>query len=211
MNRILLSVALFLVISPGFNRLMAQDSTVRDSTQKVQIVDPSLRGQYGLLLSRSKTSYGYKLINPVRLAAFYKSVTDSIRKEKNNSRSVQLKVKDQAATIDTLNNQIKGSQSSLESSNLKLDQITFLGIPFSKSSYNVTVWSLITVLALALAIVIIRSAKNTHEAKYRTGLYEEISQEYQAYKSKANEKEKKLARELQDERNKLDEYKNRSI
>ena len=211
MNRFLLSIAIFLVIGSGFNRAMAQDSTVVNATPKVQIADPSLKGQYGLLLSKSKTSYGYKLINPVRLAAFYKSATDSIRKEKNTSRTAQLKIKEQAAAIDTLNSLIKGSQSSLESSNLKLDQITFLGIPFSKSSYNMIVWSLILVLSLALAIIIIRSAKNIHAAKYRTGLYEEISQEYQAYKTKANEKEKKLARELQDERNKLDEYKNRGI
>jgi hypothetical protein len=57
--------------------------------------------------------------------------------------------------------------------------------------------------------VILRSAKHIHEAKYRSSLYEEISQEYQSYKTKANDKEKKLARELQDERNKLDELKNR--
>jgi len=60
-----------------------------------------------------------------------------------------------------------------------------------------------------LAIIILRSAKHIHEAKYRSTLYDEISQEYQNYKVKANDKEKKLARELQDERNKLDELKNR--
>ena len=48
-------------------------------------------------------------------------------------------------------------------------------------------------------------------AKYRTELYDEISNEYQSYKSRTNEKEKKLARELQDERNKLEEYKTRGI
>jgi hypothetical protein len=36
-------------------------------------------------------------------------------------------------------------------------------------------------------------------------LYNELDEEYKAYKVKSNEKEKKLARELQTERNKLDE------
>ncbi|MNR57583.1 hypothetical protein D3C85_1783930 [compost metagenome] len=58
-------------------------------------------------------------------------------------------------------------------------------------------------------IVIARSAKNIKEAKHRTQLYNEVADEYQGYKSKAVEKERKLARELQDERNKLDELNGR--
>ncbi len=182
-----------------------------DSTQQEQITDPSLKGQYEYLLSRSKTYYGFKLINPSRLAAFYKNVTDSIRSGRTSLKTIQAKVSQQTQTIAALNDQIKGKESSLASSNSKLDEISFMGIAFDKSTYNMIVWALIILLALSLAFVVIRSAKNIHEAKYRTGLYEEISQEYQAYKTKANEKEKKLARELQDERNKLEEYKNRGL
>jgi len=176
-----------------------------------EVIDPSLKGQYEALLSKSKTYYTYKLINPVRLTAFYRSVADSIRKERVSSRSAQAKITAQARTIDTLNSQIKGNESSLESTNAKVNEISFLGIPFSKTTYNTLVWSIIIVLALALAFVVIRSAKNIHEAKYRTELYEEVSKEYQTFKVKANEKEKKLARELQDERNKLDELRTRGI
>jgi len=176
-----------------------------------EVIDPSLKGQYEALLSKSKTYYTYKLINPVRLTAFYRSVADSISKERVSSRSAQAKITAQARTIDTLNSQIKGNESSLESTNAKVNEISFLGIPFSKTTYNTLVWSIIIVLALALAFVVIRSAKNIHEAKYRTELYEEVSKEYQTFKVKANEKEKKLARELQDERNKLDELRTRGI
>ena len=176
-----------------------------------EVIDPSLKGQYEALLSKSKTYYTYKLINPVRLTAFYRSVADSISKERVSSRSAQAKITAQARTIDTLNSQIKGNESSLESTNAKVNEISFLGIPFSKTTYNTLVWSIIIELALALAFVVIRSAKNIHEAKYRTELYEEVSKEYQTFKVKANEKEKKLARELQDERNKLDELRTRGI
>lgn len=211
MNR-LLPFLIFLLLSVSTGRSIAQINpaiATPDSIQKVQITDSSLKGQYEALLTRSKSYYGAKLIIPGRLTAFYQNVADSIRKERAGSKTAQNKIKEQAKTIDTLNSQIKGNESSLESSNSKINEITFLGIAFSKSTYNTIVWTLIIVLALALAVVIIRSAKNIHEAKYRTGLYEEISQEYQAFKVKANEKEKRLARELQDERNKLDEYKNR--
>jgi len=208
MNRIL-PLLIFLSLGTSIAQTTAQVIKKADTTQKIRIIDPSLKGQYESLLYRSKSYYGAKLIIPGRLTAFYQNVADSIRKERASSKNAIIKIKEQAKTIDTLNSQIKGNESSLASSNSKLDEISFLGIPFSKSTYNTIVWSLIILLALGLTFVIIRSAKNISEAKYRTELYEEISKEYQTFKVKANEKEKKLARELQDERNKLDELKNR--
>ena len=208
MNRIL-PLLIFLSLGTSIAQTTAQVIKKADTTQKIRIIDPSLKGQYESLLYRSKSYYRAKLIIPGRLTAFYQNVADSIRKERASSKNAIIKIKEQAKTIDTLNSQIKGNESSLASSNSKLDEISFLGIPFSKSTYNTIVWSLIILLALGLTFVIIRSAKNISEAKYRTELYEEISKEYQTFKVKANEKEKKLARELQDERNKLDELKNR--
>jgi len=202
MNKLILPLFTFLVLGMLSQLALAQDSVK---------VDPSLKGQYTLLLSKSRTLDSYKLINPFRLSTFYKSVTDSLRKERTALKTSNNKIIEQEKSIATLNSQIKGNESSLASSNAKVNEISFLGIGFSKSVYNTIVWSLIIVLALGFAFVTIRSAKNIQEAKYRSNLYEEISQEYQAYKVKANEKEKKLARELQDERNRLEELKTRGI
>lgn len=207
MNKFLFPLLTLVMINLSFMQTNAQVKLPVDSAK----ADPSLRGQYELMLAKSKTVSTYKLINPYRLSSFYKSVTDSIRKERNTYKTANAKVAEQAKTITDLNNQIKGNENSLASSNSKVNEINFLGISFAKGTYNTIVWTLIIVLALGFTFVTIRSAKNTHEAKYRTGLYEEISQEYQAYKVKANEKEKKLARELQDERNKLDEYRGRGL
>lgn len=214
MKKFILPLLTLAVIGLSAGQVSAQ-VPVKDSTTSVAapavIIDPSLKGQYELLLAKSKTMYSYKLINPARLGSFYKSVTDTIRAERSGHKKAQAKISEQAATITSLNDQIKGKESSLASSNSKVNEISFLGIAFSKGTYNTMVWSIIILLALALTFITVRSAKSVHEAKYRTGLYEEISQEYQAYKIKANEKEKKLARELQDERNKLDDYKSRGI
>lgn len=211
MKRIILPLLIFIITGSALSQTYAQDTSARDTTKKFQVTDYSLKGQYQALVYRSKSYYGAKLITPARLAAYYRSVTDSIKKERALGKSLQSKLKAQSVTIDTLNAQIKSSEGALASSNSRLDDINFLGMSFSKSTYNTLVWSLILILALALTFVIIRSGKNIHEARHRTELYEDISKEYQAYKTKANDKEKKLARELQDERNKLDEYKNRGL
>lgn len=213
MNKLILSLFMSILISFSIvGQVTVPDTAVKTgSAAQVQIVDNSLKGQYQSLMYRSKSYYGARLIIPGKLTAFYNNVADSIRKERTNSRAAQTRIKTQALTIDTLNGQIKAKESALESSNSKSDDITVLGISFSKSSYNTIVWSIIVVLALGLIFVIGRSAKNIQEARYRSELYEEISKEYQTYKTKSNEKEKKLARELQDERNKLEDYKNKGL
>ena len=171
--------------------------------------DPSLSGQYRFMLSRSKTINGYKLINPTRLGSLWQSVTDTIRKERVELRKDKLKISEQQQTIANLKAEVSGKENSLNDSNAKLNEINFLGISFTKRSYQMMVWSIILILAIALFIVIARSTKNILEAKHRTQLYDEISSEYQAYKTKSNEQQRKLARELQDERNIVEELKGR--
>lgn len=209
MKKLLLTLFTLTLLLTGPLGMKAQGSAPADSAKNQPAPDPSLKGQYNLLLSKSKTSYGYKLINPARLSAFYRNVHDSISVERAARKSGLQKIAEQSRNIESLNEQIKGKESSLASSNSRIDQISFLGMAFNKGTYNTVVWTIIVLLVLALVVVLARSAKNIHEARYRTTLYDEIAQEYQGYKTKANEKEKKLARELQDERNKLEEYKNR--
>jgi uncharacterized protein YlxW (UPF0749 family) len=198
-------ITFFLTALILLNLNLTAQVTPRDSVA----TDPSLQGQYQLMLSKSKTLNGYKLINPNRLSQLWQSVKDTIKTERKKSSTAQQRIVTLEKGVSGLKSEISGTESSLAATNARMDQISFLGMNFTKSNYNITVWAIIIVLALLLTIVFLRSAKSVQEAKYRSGLYEEISQEYQAYKVKANDKEKKLARELQDERNKMDELKNR--
>ena len=171
----------------------------------VKNTDFSLNGQYRFLLSRSRSSFGAKLINPVRLDAVWKSVNDTLRKERVELKNAKAKVLEQEKTIASLKAEVSGKENTLNDTAAKADEISFLGISFSKGTYSTIVWSIIIILAIALFVVIARSAKNILEAKHRTQLYDEISAEYQAYKAKSNEQQRKLARELQDERNIIEE------
>ena len=193
------------IISALILSFSAQGQLTADSTK----ADPSLKGQYQMMLSKSRNLDGYKLVNPSRITTFWRNVNDTLTTERRQRINATKKIEEQEKNIADLKAQISGKESSLASSNAKVNEISFLGISFTKSTYNAIVWTLIIGLAAALAIVILRSAKHIHEAKYRSTLYEEIAQEYQSYKTKANDKEKKLARELQDERNKLDELRSR--
>jgi len=171
--------------------------------------DPSLNGQYQFMLSRSKTLYGAKLINPTRLASLWKSVNDTLRKERKQLQEARQQIKTQNENILGLKTEVSGKENSLASSNAMVNEIKFLGISFNKGTYNTIVWTIIIVLAATLAFIIFQSGKYRREAIYRTQLYQEVADEFQAHKVKAKDKEMKLARELQDERNKWDDARGR--
>lgn len=176
----------------------------RDTTKNL---DQSLNGQYRFMLSRSKSMYGSKLINPGRLAGLWQSVTDTLKKERKQFAIANEKIKSQKDASSNLKTEISTKENALASATAAVNEISFLGIAFQKGTYSVMVWAIIILLAIALAVVIFQAGKYRHEAKYRTDLYQEVADEFQAHKVKAKDKEMKLARELQDERNKWDDAK----
>jgi len=136
------------------------------------------------------------------LSDFWKSTADTLKLFRGKQKQANAKIIAQAKTVDSLKTQITAKDQKLAE---KVEQINFIGMTVSLSIYNLIVWGLIILLAIATFIVVARSASFRHEAHYRTKLYSELEDEFKGYKTKANEKEKKLARELQTERNKLDE------
>lgn len=163
------------------------------------LTDKSLSGQYQYLLTKV---YGYQ--RPT-IAAFYKNVTDSLNIQKRKVKELQASLSSQTKAVKDLQSDVNTKEESLNESTSKADSISLLGIPMSKASYNMLMWGLVLVFGVTAAIVIMQSGSNRREAKYRTKLYDDLDEEYKTYKIKANEKEKKLARELQTARNKLEE------
>ena len=167
--------------------------------------DNSLNGQYTELLKKSWGQKGYKNINQARLQNLWRNVQDSLRAEKRKYAPLETQINTQKKTIDDLKAQTAAAQQNLAQSQASVDEISFLGIPVRKSTYNMIMWGAVILLAAGLLIVIFTAGKNIREARYRRQLFDEVSEEYQNFKVKANEKEKKLARELQTERNRVEE------
>lgn len=180
-------------VSPAYHPRVA------DTTGQNINTDKSLSGQYKYLLTKV---YNYQ--QPL-LAAFHKSIMDTLMQTRHALRDTNAKLTIANKAIDSLNNGIKSTNQSLSESNAKANAIDLVGISLPKSTYNLIMWGLVIIFGAAAAVVIARSGSYSREAKYRTQLYNELEEEYRVYKAKANEKEKKLARELQTERNKLDD------
>ena len=167
-----------------------------DTTAQVPvIIDKSLNGQYQYLLTKV---YHYQ--QPV-ISALWKSVSDTLNANRRKLKDAQSDLNIQKKTIDSLSAELTGKDHALS----RIDNIDILGVVLTKTAYNLIVWGLVILFGITAFVVIARSGSFRREAVYRAQLYTELEEEYKAYKTKANDKEKKLARELQTERNKLDE------
>jgi hypothetical protein len=162
------------------------------------ITDKSLNGQYQYLLSKI-----YRYQQPL-VSAFWKNVTDSLNAERSKLSAAQATLSTQSKTISGLQANT-APQNQVPVSSGPADEISLLGLTLSTGMYSLLMWSLVIGLGVLAAVVIARTGSLKHEATYRTCLYSELEEEFKAYKAKANDKEKKLARELQTERNKVDE------
>lgn len=166
---------------------------------EVAPTDRSINGQYQYLQTKL---YGYQ--KPM-LAAFHKSISDTITAERKKIKPLQTTVAGLTDTVKDLHKQLNAQQSTLNESAAKVDSIDLAGIRMTKSSYNMLMWGLVIAFAAIAAFAIFRSGSYSREASYRIKLYDDLDEEYKTYKAKSNEKEKKLARELQTARNKIEE------
>src|ERR1700754_543879 len=182
--------------NPSTNQYAQPKATAQDSAL---VKDKSLNGQYQYLLSKL---YHYQ--QPLA-SALWKNMRDTLNTERRKLAAAQAKLDAQNKDISSLKTDASTKDQTLPEANAKRDEISLLGISLTKASYNLLMWGLVIAFGAIAAIVIARSGAHSREAKYRIKLYEELDEEYKTYKTKANEKEKKLARELQTERNKLDE------
>lgn len=158
-------------------------------------VDKSLNGQYQYLLTKV---YNYQ--RPF-VDAIWKNFTDTLKNTRNQLKAANDKVAEQNKTIAGLQADVTAKEQTIS----QTDTISLLGIALAKSTYNIIMWGLVLIVGAIAGVVIARSGGARREAVYRTTLYNELEEEFKTFKAKANEKEKKLARELQTERNKLDE------
>ncbi|MDP9076427.1 MAG: hypothetical protein M3O71_03305 [Bacteroidota bacterium] len=182
-------------------RLLHRKPTKEDT---ILMRDKSISGQYKYLLTKT-----YHVQEPF-ITSFYKNLKDTINVERRKREEAETKLAAQTKTANDLQSNVTEKEKSLEQSNARVNSVNFLGIYIDKSVYNLIMWGLVIALGATAAVVILRSGSHSREARYRINLYNELEEEFKTYKAKANEKEKKLARELQTERNKVDELMGRS-
>lgn len=154
------------------------------------------------LIESSNNYQGYKVVDYEALVRLKESTNRHIANLESEINAQQKTIDEQDSEIEELKSNLQSTQENLDNVNAEKDSINFLGMPFSKGGYMMLMWGIVALLVLALLFFIYRyknSNATTREARKRL---DETEKEFDAYRTKALEKEQKLGRMLQDERNK---------
>ena len=190
----------FLLLFFAITAVSAQET--QNTEQPAEPKVNTISQQFEDLLENSNNYQEYKVVKQNALAKLKSNAADSINYLKGHIVNLQNEIQTQDSKISELNKSLEDTQSTLDKTREEKDSIFFLGIPMSKGGYMGMMWGIVAVLALALVFFIFKfKGSNAHTQEARQKLAD-TEHEYEEYRKKALEKEQKMGRLLQDERNK---------
>lgn len=200
------NIRLFLIVLTllSVNVHFAQNDSEEDADATLET--GNISGQFEYLAKKSgnyrANGIRYEVVKVSSLDKLRANVIDSLNSI--NSKTAQLKatITDNEKSIAALNKKLSETQSSLSEVNEEKDNISFLGIPISKATYSIILWTLIAGLFLLLLFFIYKFRNSnilTQEAKTNLA---ELETEYEDHRRRALEREQKISRQYQDEINK---------
>ncbi|MBB1547051.1 MAG: hypothetical protein HG435_003645 [Capnocytophaga sp.] len=180
-----------------------QNNTVQTTAAPVEEAKPTtLEGVFQQLIDRSGAWQNFKMLDRGKLAAFQRSMTDSINGVRSQLVAEKQKVKENEATIKELNDKITEIQAALDQTKDQKDSVNFFGALVSKGLYNTIMWGIVLALASLLVLYIYKFSNGNVVTKKSINDLNELQEEYENYRKAAIEREQKVRRQLQDEINK---------
>jgi flagellar biosynthesis chaperone FliJ len=199
-RRILLSLVLLILIVPAFGQ---DQSTIESSESQ------SLQSQYQQILDKSETYAEYKVIKKTELRRFSKAVQDSVRTNRVEIAVLKNTAKEQKSQISQLSKKIEELDSKLAESEKLRESLSFLGLHIYKTTYHLIVWLIIgALLAFGIFMYIGFLRSNVVTSKSIKD-FRALEVEFEDHKKKSYEKQLKIGRELQTERNEIEELKSK--
>jgi len=165
--------------------------------------DHTLKERYEIMKEKAESYNDYKVIKNAILDGVWKISMDTIAKLKNDLHTANATIAKLKGEIQGAADKVKAAETSMEQSSYERTHMNIFGMHVAKSVFVTT--SLIIVVALVIALLTVLSTFNVLRRSNREKelTIHGIMSEFDAFRKKALEKEVKISRELQSERNKL--------
>ncbi|GHA34705.1 hypothetical protein GCM10007103_15250 [Salinimicrobium marinum] len=158
--------------------------------------------EFSELIENSNNFKGYKVVDFNELTTLQDKTEDYIGELKNEITGYEVSLQTQKDTITNLKTDLASVQNQLIEVTAEKDSISFLGMPLSKSTYSTVMWGIVGVLVLAVVLLLARFKSSNARTKESRKKLIETEKEFEIFRAKALEKEQRMGRQLQDERNK---------
>lgn len=193
----LLLIGVMAMVSSFAQTQTAADAMKNDSQ--------TLRERYLVMKMKSQNYQEYKVIKENILDGVWKIFLDSVDAKQAAIRKSQAEATRLQAELDKNIETLKQKEDSMKDIVHASTHITVLGIDFDKGFFAGMVGVILLLVGLAVAGIVYTMRVLRKNLSEKEELASTISAEYEEYKRKAMEKQTKLSRELQNERNKLAE------
>jgi hypothetical protein len=158
-----------------------------------------------VMKTKSQNYQEYKVIKENLLDSWWKIVQDSVDAKQAAIRQAKAEASKLQSDLAQNMEALKAKEESMQDVVYASTHIKVLGIDFDKGFFAGMVGVIILALGLTIAVIMYTLNMNRKNLKEKADLAAAISSEYEDYKRKAMDKQTKLSRELQNERNKLHE------
>jgi hypothetical protein len=167
--------------------------------------DQTLRERYLVMKTKSQNYQDYKVIKENVLDSWWRIVVDSLQAKQASIRQAHANISKLQADLNANIESLKSKEASIQGIVYDSTHIKVLGINFDKGFFAGLVGVIILGLGLTIAVILYTFKMMKNNLKEKADLANSISAEYEEYKRKAMERQTKLSRELQNERNRLHE------
>jgi peptidoglycan hydrolase CwlO-like protein len=165
----------------------------------------TLRERYLLMKTKSQNYQEYKVIKEHILDGMWKIVQDSVVAKQAAIRKAQGEINTLQTELSKRTETLKSKEESMQDIVHASTHINVLGIEFDKGFFAAMIGVILLLAGLGIAAVVYSMKVVRKNLTEKEELANSISAEYEDYKRKAMDKQTKLSRELQNERNKLQE------
>jgi hypothetical protein len=197
MKRVPLLLILVVLVAGSAFAQTAEDALKNDKQ--------TLRERYLVMKMKSQNYQEYKVIKENILDGMWKIVLDTMTAKQAAIRKSQAEANNLQAELNKNIETLKAKENSMNDIVYASTHIRVLGIDFDKGFFAGLFGAILIIAGLVLAGVLYSMKVLKKNLSEKEELASAISNEYEDYKRKAMDKQTKLSRELQNERNKLQE------
>lgn len=168
-------------------------------------ISQTLDQQFNDLKENSETFKQYKVIDQQALNKFWTVTNDSIGQLREQLSTVRAESESKEMTIADLKQSLETKEQQIAELDNQTSTIEVFGANINKGTFIFITFFTIGALIIVLAVVLYQFKDNRRLARIKVKDYENLNNQFEEYKKDALEKQMKLRRELQTERNKLEE------
>lgn len=192
-TRSLLAIALLLCT----NFLFAQEKST---------TNPSIDQQFDELIKTSNNYKQYEVVRKSSLVELQNNTQEVINGLQKEISTYKSDIGGHEKEMAKINASLTETSQKLKEVTKSKQEISFFGIPTNKTTYKTIMWGIVLILLFGLVFFIYKfKNSNVLTAEAQKDL-QTLKEEFDEYRKSALEKQQKLGRMLQDERNKLQRH-----